>query len=684
MSRRGVNRFRPALEAFEDRTVPTAVVGVTASDTFEGSATGGLSFVRSNDDLSGSLTVTYSVGGTAVPGSDYTPLTGSVTFAVGQNWVDVPVTALTPDGGKTVTGTLTGGGSTYTIDPTEPSATANIDAQPVVVDVFQQTDGAEGIGGGTPTPGAFQFVRSGDLSAPLTATYAVSGSAVAGTNYTALPGSVTFPAGQSAVSVPVPVLNDHTPDPTMTVTATVTAGTGYAVGNATDTVLIRDADTRQVVWVGGDPASPTEWNDARNWSVVGTGAAVVPQATDDVYFTAGSYNCADAGYGLSSLYGLHLVGGYQGTVTLAGGLSVGTYEQTAGTLDQPTGDLTVATALVWGGGTVNALAGGNNLNVAGFGRIGPDTWLTPVATTGDVARRSAPAVAPGGGAIAVATADTIKVLGVLQVRPGTLDFTGNSGGMLINAEVDLITSQNVASNWGNPTVTSAKIAVAAGARFKLTNDDPRDNGRLTTALAIQNQGAVSLSNMHLVVNGSLAGGPSISQTGAGSSWTWQSGSNIQVASGMALTNGALTFVGVAQNTKAQLLGSLTVGDGTTNPTISFQNLPLALTSQYVLFSVTGDVTWNSGTYTPRVNGAVLGQSDSWRALDVFTVGAAAAWAPTVDDPAAVVKNEWWTLLTGLKGIVGAPPALPAGLAGYGIQAPKLVALKAARWDLYKK
>lgn len=51
-------------------------------------------FVVTRSDPTGALTVTYSVGGSAVPGQDYAPLAGSVTFADGETVAVIPVQIL--------------------------------------------------------------------------------------------------------------------------------------------------------------------------------------------------------------------------------------------------------------------------------------------------------------------------------------------------------------------------------------------------------------------------------------------------------------------------------------------------------------------------------------------------------------------------------------------------------------
>src|SRR5439155_2912358 len=54
-----------------------------------------------------------------------------------------------------------------------------------------------------PIDGGFTVTRSGDTSAPLTVSYATAGTATSGTDYIALSGSVTIPAGSSRAAIAV-------------------------------------------------------------------------------------------------------------------------------------------------------------------------------------------------------------------------------------------------------------------------------------------------------------------------------------------------------------------------------------------------------------------------------------------------------------------------------------------------
>jgi hypothetical protein len=77
----------------------------------------------------------------------------------------------------------------------------------------------------------------------LTVQFTVAGTATAGSDYTALPTSVTIPAGQTSVTVTVSPINDTLPEPSETVVLTLAPG-GYVIGGTgAATVIIGDDDT---------------------------------------------------------------------------------------------------------------------------------------------------------------------------------------------------------------------------------------------------------------------------------------------------------------------------------------------------------------------------------------------------------------------------------------------------------
>jgi hypothetical protein len=104
-------RFRPMLEACEERTVPSTVNVVSLGQVIEGGA-GAFRISRDSPGPS-SLAVNFTVGGSATSGSDYTSPGTSATIPAFALYVDVPVSATDDADTETteeVTLTLASGG----------------------------------------------------------------------------------------------------------------------------------------------------------------------------------------------------------------------------------------------------------------------------------------------------------------------------------------------------------------------------------------------------------------------------------------------------------------------------------------------------------------------------------------------------------------------------------------------
>ena len=114
-------------------------------------------------------------------------------------------------------------GSLWAGTPPEP-------VQPAIVTV-SVPDGAAAEAGAD--PGVIRVTRSGgNLAAPLALAYALAGTATAGVDYAALPGTVTIPAGQTSVDVTIRPVDDTAVEPVESVVLTVQPGSGYTVGTA--------------------------------------------------------------------------------------------------------------------------------------------------------------------------------------------------------------------------------------------------------------------------------------------------------------------------------------------------------------------------------------------------------------------------------------------------------------------
>ena len=77
----------------------------------------------------------------------------------------------------------------------------------------------------------------------MTVHYATAdGSAKAGSDYTAVSGTLSFAAGQTSKTVSVPISDDSNPEPNKSFTFTLSAPNGGSLGNATATLTIRNDD----------------------------------------------------------------------------------------------------------------------------------------------------------------------------------------------------------------------------------------------------------------------------------------------------------------------------------------------------------------------------------------------------------------------------------------------------------
>ena len=213
------------------------LVGVTL--VTPGRSGSGFMISRRNGDISQPLTVNYTIGGTATPGDDYTPISETVTIPVGATEVSVPVFAYantgdTTEPDETVSLTLTSGTSDpgYSIGSDNTATLTILGYTPSTVSI------ASAAGTGTTlTPGAtdegFTISRTGDAREPLFVNYTVGGSATNGTDYNQLSGIAAIPVGSSSTTVQLMALPDSgdSPEPEETVALAIAPGSGYAGDN---------------------------------------------------------------------------------------------------------------------------------------------------------------------------------------------------------------------------------------------------------------------------------------------------------------------------------------------------------------------------------------------------------------------------------------------------------------------
>ncbi|BCU13935.1 hypothetical protein MAN88_44990 [Microcystis aeruginosa] len=237
----------------DDTSVTLAVS--PASVTEDGTTNLIYTFTRSGVTTN-SLTVNYSISGTATNGNDYTLLPTSVTFAAGSSTATVtvdPTADTTVESDETVILTLAAG-TGYTVGTTTPvtGTITNVTLPSVTLAVSPSSvteDGTSNL--------IYIFMRTGDTTNPLTVNYSIGGTATNGSDYTLLPTSVIFEANSAIATVMVDPTADTTVETDETVILTLAAGTGYTVGTTTPvTGTITNDDTSVTLAVA--PASVTE------------------------------------------------------------------------------------------------------------------------------------------------------------------------------------------------------------------------------------------------------------------------------------------------------------------------------------------------------------------------------------------------------------------------------------------
>jgi hypothetical protein len=231
-----------ALLTIQDNDAPLIQFALAAQSVTEG-GTASVVVTRARQ-LAMTVSADYQVtGGTATGGGvDYTLASGTVTFPAGVTSRTIPI--------KTVDDTLVEGPETIVIALQNPSAPAVLgprssttvtilDNEQVIAfsrPVYNATEGNVSL--------AVPIVRTGPTPGGVTVTCTVGGgSAVAGTDYTAVTRVLTFAAGSRSVNCLVPLLDDTVIDGTKTLDLALSlpAGSPAHLG-AQSTAVVNIAD----------------------------------------------------------------------------------------------------------------------------------------------------------------------------------------------------------------------------------------------------------------------------------------------------------------------------------------------------------------------------------------------------------------------------------------------------------
>jgi hypothetical protein len=193
---------------------------------------------------SATVTVNYATASnTAVAGSDFNAASGTVTFpplTTGPQTVDVAVIGDVVDEPD----------ETFVVNLSSPAGATLGDAQGLGTIVDDDAapqisigDCAQAEGQFGSTSCTFNVTLSNPKSTTVTVNYATSnGTAIAGSDYTTVSGTVTFPALSTAQTVSVPVLGDLVDEPDETYTVTLSSPSGGTIGDGQGLGTIVDDD----------------------------------------------------------------------------------------------------------------------------------------------------------------------------------------------------------------------------------------------------------------------------------------------------------------------------------------------------------------------------------------------------------------------------------------------------------
>ena len=252
-----------------DAQAPVVTLSTTNPRASEASGTASVTITRSGATTA-PLTVSLDVAGTATAGVDYhDPIPTTITLAVGAASTSRTISGdqdptPTPEGTETITIQVLNDPVRYRLGVTTAVTLYVLDVDVPTVTVAA-TDATAAETTGTADSGSITVTRTGPTTTDLIVTYAVSGSAEPGTDYTALPGSITIPAGSASAVITVTPIDDTTAEASETVIVTLLPSTAYnhvAVGGTaapgTATVTIADNGDLPVVAMTASNGTTTE------------------------------------------------------------------------------------------------------------------------------------------------------------------------------------------------------------------------------------------------------------------------------------------------------------------------------------------------------------------------------------------------------------------------------------------
>ncbi|HJR59877.1 MAG TPA: CARDB domain-containing protein [Vicinamibacterales bacterium] len=294
--------------------------------------------------------------------------------------------------------------------------------------------------------GAFTVSRTGDASEALSVSYAVGGTATAGTDYVPLAGVLTIPAGAVMAAIPVVPLDDPYAESGEIVSVSINPGAAYQPGSPSQAVvtIVSDdlpADLVMAALMAPSAAAPGASISIGDMTKNQGGGESEPSATGFYLSTNVLFDAADLLLGSRPVAALPVGGSDAGAtvVSLPGTIGTGTY-------------YVIAKA-----DTANAIPESNEINNTRFSgaiRIGPDLVVPSF--------KGVPVVAQAGGTVTVT--DTTQNQGSTTAAASTTGvyFSANA---LLDAGDQLVGSRAVptlAPNGVSSGTVTIQVPATAG------------------------------------------------------------------------------------------------------------------------------------------------------------------------------------------------------------------------------
>jgi hypothetical protein len=380
--------------------------------------------VKRSAPLTGLVTVGYSTTQlTAVPGTDYKDVSGTLTFGSGlaTRTFSVPVIK-DPyvDVSKTVRLSLSAPTGNATIDPVLGSATLNI-TDPNLVPALQFSAASYTVNEATPKA-TITVKRTGDLAGTVTVDCGVTaGTATPGADYGSPlpPNTLTFGPGKTVETFPITIVNDLIDEGTETVNLGLSNASwdkGTAVVGALGTAVLNITDNEPTVQFSAPTYSVSEVAKTASVVVKRTGG-LNATATVDYAVTGGTAVDGGVDYTLASPGTLTFLAN-QSSMKILIAVVNDTVAKGPRTIDlalgNPSGTEVGTPAMTVVTIKDNDVAGKVQFSASDYGVSVPGVATVTVTRTGGIA---------GGATIDYATSDGTAVAGThYQAAAGTLTF----------------------------------------------------------------------------------------------------------------------------------------------------------------------------------------------------------------------------------------------------------------------